>query len=206
MKLKKSRLRGLLLLGGFLILAGLLVPAGRADDDDHEDGRKGRGRYRKYHEDDDSRERKRSRWGFSMEDAVEPVDNALYRKECGACHMAFQPGLLPGRSWARMLNNLEEHFGKDASLSPKVLQEVRVYLIQNAAETSRGETAYKILRSLDGSTPLRITEVSYIRRKHDEITPRTLRRKSIGTLANCAACHRTAEQGRYDDDDVVIPR
>ena len=178
----------------FLFSCVGLSPSGWADDDDDDDDGSKRNR------------RGKVRWGFSMDDAVEPVDNALYAKECGACHLAFQPGLLPGRSWEVMLKNLEEHFGKDASLSEKAVSNLRVYLIQNAAETSRGETAYKILRSLRGSTPLRITETSYFVRKHDEVSSKTIKRKSIGTWANCTACHQTAEQGDYDDDNVTIPK
>ena len=174
-----------------ILFALVLAPMAWGDDDD---------------DDDEKHERKRSRWGFLMDDAVEPVNNALYAKECGACHLAFQPGLLPARSWEAMLNNLEEHFGKDASLPPASVDALRVYLVQHAAETSRGETAYKILRRLKGATPLRITETSYFIHKHDEISQATIQRESIGTFANCAACHRTAEQGDYDDDHVVIPK
>ena len=186
----QKTLRFPLLLALLAALTLAFVPAGWADDDD----------------DDDHKRRKRKSWGFSMEDAVEPTENALYIKECGACHFAFPPALLPGRSWEAMLNGLEDHFGKDATLPPKTIAELRVYLIQHAAETSRGETAYKILRSLKGATPLRITETPYILREHHEISASILARKSIGTLANCTACHTRAEQGDFDDDRVVIPR
>ena len=41
--------------------------------------------------------------------------------------------------------------------------------------------------------------------KHDEVDPNILNRESIGSLANCLACHINAEKGIYDEDDVKIP-
>ena len=32
--------------------------------------------------------------------------NALYEKECGACHYAFNPSLLPASSWAGLMTSL----------------------------------------------------------------------------------------------------
>jgi len=46
----------------------------------------------------------------------------------------------------------------------------------------------------------------HIRRKHHELDPAVFKRESIGSLANCTACHITAEKGIYDDDDVKIPK
>ncbi len=44
------------------------------------------------------------------------AENASYEKECGACHYAFNPSLLPAASWAGLMTSLREHFGEDASL------------------------------------------------------------------------------------------
>ena len=30
---------------------------------------------------------------------VPPIDNPVVQKECGACHMAYAPQMLPTRSW-----------------------------------------------------------------------------------------------------------
>ena len=54
--------------------------------------------------------------------------------------------------------------------------------------------------------PLRITDIPYIREKHHELDPAVFERESIGSLANCTACHLTAEKGIYDDDHVKIPK
>jgi hypothetical protein len=61
------------------------------------------------------------------------------------------------------------------------------------------------MRCLGGTTPLRITDIPCIRKEHHEITPQAVQRKSVGSLSNCVACHRTAESGVYDDDNVSMP-
>jgi len=53
---------------------------------------------------------------------------------------------------------------------------------------------------------MRITDTPYIREKHHELDPEVLKRKSIGSLSNCIACHTTAEKGIYEDDNVKIPQ
>ena len=80
------------------------------------------------------------------------------------------------------------------------------YLRANAAERSTAKRAKKILKSLRGQTPLRITEIPYIQEKHHELDPGVFARESIGSRSNCIACHPTAEQGNYDDDFVKIPK
>ena len=34
---------------------------------------------------------------------VAPVTNALYAEECGSCHFAYPPGLLPASSWQQVM-------------------------------------------------------------------------------------------------------
>ena len=42
-----------------------------------------------------------------------PVADALVKEECGSCHLAFAPAMLPAQSWARMMSELKNHFGDD---------------------------------------------------------------------------------------------
>ena len=133
------------------------------------------------------------------------VTNQTYKENCGACHFAYQPWLLPSGSWTKLLSNLNDHFGEavDIDNSPKEI--VATYLIDNAAEKSNLKRARRIVRCLRGSIPLRITEVPYIRRKHRRIPAEVFTRKAVGSLSKCSACHKTAGQGIYDDDYVTIP-
>ncbi len=43
-------------------------------------------------------------WDFFSKKGVTPVNDKLYLEECGACHFPYQPGLLPMRSWQKILN------------------------------------------------------------------------------------------------------
>src|SRR5690606_14789629 len=43
------------------------------------------------------------------------VVDETWRSECGACHMAYPPGLLPWPVWRDMLAGLDDHFGENAA-------------------------------------------------------------------------------------------
>jgi hypothetical protein len=62
------------------------------------------------------------------------------------------------------------------------------------------------MRSLGDNTPMRITEIPYIQAKHRKINTDVFEREPIGSLSNCSACHVTADQGVFEDDDVKIPQ
>jgi hypothetical protein len=166
------------------------------DNDDHKGGRgQHRERKRERHRDDDHHE-----------SYLKPVNNPTYKEECGACHFLYQPELLPSASWMKILANLDDHFGEAVELDDDSKRVISDYLKSNGAENSSAKRAVKIMRSLGNQVPLRITDIPLFRKKHHEISPDVLRRKSIGSLSNCSACHATAESGIYDDDDVVIPK
>jgi cytochrome b len=127
-----------------------------------------------------------------------------YQKECGSCHYAFNPGLLPASSWAALMTNLREHFGDDASLAAATTRNLASWLVSNAAETFDTESANR-LRVVDPNDPYRITSAPYWKRKHAGIPPDVFSRKSVGGKVSCNACHRDAESGRYDDQAIAIP-
>jgi hypothetical protein len=137
---------------------------------------------------------------------LSPVDNETYKQVCGACHFVYQPGLLPSGSWQLILDKLPSHFGNELSITPESRSAIGAYLRANAAEHSSAKRARKILRSLHGQTPIRISETPYIREKHHEIDQAVFQRPAIGSRSNCPACHSTADRGIYDDDYVRIPK
>ncbi len=135
------------------------------------------------------------------------ISNATYQKECSACHMAYQPELLPERSWRKIMDNLENHFGDNAGLDDATRKEILDYMVKHSAERSPAEISKEILASIpSGATPMRITETKFFTHEHREINPSVFRRKSIGTSSNCNACHTTASEGNYEEDGVKIPR
>ena len=91
-------------------------------------------------------------------------------------------------------------------IAPPVVEELRSYVTSHSAEHSTAKRAIKIRDSLSGRAPTRITETPYIVKKHDDIAPAVFAREAIGSRSNCPACHQTAEQGNYEEENVSIPR
>lgn len=140
---------------------------------------------------------------------VAPVDNKQYQEECGSCHFAYQPGLLPTKSWEKLLTaeGLHDHFGEVADLDKDTLQVLRDYVMANAADKSMHKIAKKItIATEDSEAPLRITEVRYIKRKHNDIPAKMVKdNKDVKSLSYCNACHTKAEKGIFKEDTVSIP-
>ena len=136
---------------------------------------------------------------------IPPVNNETYEQECGACHFAYQPWLLPSGSWQKLLAQLPSHFGEEVELDAGSKKTIEGYLRSNAAEYSDAKQSRKAAKTAGSATPLRITETTFFRHEHHELNPSIFARKSIGSRSNCVACHTTAEQGVYDDDFVKIP-
>lgn len=193
--MKASKQMIMLLISCFLLF---LFPfsAAYASDDDHKDDKKWYKKIFDYDNDDENHKNK----------YLTPVSNETFKQECGACHFTYQPGLLPSGSWEKILNILPAHFGEEVSLDQETKNIISEYLRANAAENSSAKRARKIIGSLNGQTPLRITETPYIQEKHHELDSSIFSRQSIGSPSNCIACHTTAEQGNYDDDFVTIPK
>ena len=49
-----------------------------------------------------------------------PVSNGVVKEECGSCHLAFPASMLPASAWTRMMADLKNHFGDDASIDPEL--------------------------------------------------------------------------------------
>ena len=100
------------------------------------------------------------------------------------------------------MTNLEDHFGDNAELSGELHQEISQFLQQTSAESSSAPLSKKITRRTSNSTPIRISEIGFIKHEHDEINFKRL--KDIDSLANCEKCHQSAAKGIYDENDIQI--
>ena len=120
-----------------------------------------------------------------------------YKQECAACHVAYQPGMLPADSWRRLMSNLPRHYGTDASLDAATVSELATWLGANAG-------TYRRVREAPPED--RITKSAWFVRKHDEVPADVWKRPAVKSAANCAACHTQADQGNFNEHAVRIPR
>ena len=125
------------------------------------------------------------------------ASNPTWQAECGTCHIAYAPQLLPGSSWQRMLDGLDRHFGTDASLPSAAVNEIGRFLQTHAAQGKRAAR---------GEGALRITETAWFTRKHDEVPARTWRHADVRSPSNCGACHTHADQGNFSERSVRVPK
>ena len=129
-----------------------------------------------------------------------PVADPVVREECGSCHLAFPPSMLPASSWKRMMGELDKHFGSDASVTPAAAEQITRYLSENAADTGGRRYGGKLLRGVAlASAPQRITELPKWVNEHNDISAKEWKRKEVGSKANCAACHSDAERGYFNE-------
>lgn len=138
---------------------------------------------------------------------VAPVNNQLYRSECASCHFAYPAGLLPARSWQKLMSGLDDHFGDNAELLPEAHAVILQYLVDNAADTSDYKRSRRIMNSLaTDEIPMRISETPYIKRKHHELSPSEVKNNpEVRSLSNCIACHTQANKGSFNENQIKIP-
>jgi hypothetical protein len=127
------------------------------------------------------------------------ITNDNVKTECGACHMAYQPGFLPARSWQAIMSDLSNHFGEDATITDTaVVKDITDYLVANAGDAG-GKPNRWIRRVAADETPLRITDLMGWRGAHGEVIGSAMMAKA-GTAANCVFCHKAAAAGIFGDD------
>ncbi len=131
----------------------------------------------------------------------------LYKNECGACHMAYQPEFLPKRSWTKMMNTLDDHFKVDASLDEEDRKRILNYLLSNASDSKRVYGEFReFLESIPkDKTPLKISDIPYFKKEHRKIPKRYITQKEVKSISNCIACHKKAQSGDFSEKNIDIP-
>lgn len=179
----ENRLRYMLC--SFLALS-LTVTLAHAQEDDDEDGR---------HQRHEQHEHSKA----ETERHATTIHSATLKEECGSCHIVYPPNMLPAESWRVLMANLDKHFGSDASLDAAAQGELSS-LLQKQGK-GRAET------SSNGQTVIRISQSSWFLDEHeDEVSPRTWRNPKVKSASNCGACHTKADQGRFGENEIRIPR
>lgn len=117
-----------------------------------------------------------------------------YRQECGECHVAYPPALLPAPAWRQVMRQLDRHYGVDASLDSAMVSHLTKWLETNAGTNARPAST--------GDAP-RMTQTPWFRHEHEE-APQAARR-NVGSMARCEACHRSAAEGDYSENTIRFP-
>lgn len=127
-----------------------------------------------------------------------------YMAECGDCHNAFHPSLLPAAAWQGMMMSLDDHFGEDAGLPAATAGALAAYLAANSAEhwDTRAAHAFRVLNPED---PYRLTASRFWTRQHRRIDPAVFRSSKVGARSNCEACHGDAREGLFMPQRINIP-
>ncbi|MBW6488932.1 diheme cytochrome c [Sulfurimonas sp.] len=144
---------------------------------------------------------------FEDQRGVASVTDALYLKECGSCHFAYQPGLLPSKSWKSIMEDLDDHFGTDASIDGADKKNISKYLQDNAADKSLNyKKSKKINESIATTqTQISITKTRYFIQKHRDVGSELIQQKEVKSISNCMACHTKADKGSYSKWEINIP-
>lgn len=134
--------------------------------------------------------------GAIADEHVYTANDPVWKEECGSCHIAYPPRLLPASSWRELMSGLNRHFGTDASVDPQTAKHVAAFLERNAGRDH-------VLR---GSPTLRITETRWFVHEHNEVPDRVWRNPKVKSAANCTACHVRGDKGNFDEHGIRIPR
>lgn len=136
------------------------------------------------------------------------AEHPVFAQECGDCHKIYPPFLLPEKSWKRIIDDLDNHFGEkitEANISKSQQASIRDFLYANSAEHSTREASVKIMHSLGERRPKAITKTPYWRETHSHIPASAFKIKEVKDKSNCIACHKNFDQGILDDMDILYP-
>lgn len=142
------------------------------------------------------------RWFEGKNNGISAVKFEQYNDLCGSCHFAFQPGLLPGVSWEKVMSDLDNHFGQTVKMTDVEIRTIRRYLLDNSAGHVNDEISNQILQSLKyNPVPVRITKIPFFVYKHDLLQ----KKDNIQNIGQCDSCHQDAQQGYYNKHKIHIP-
>ena len=137
---------------------------------------------------------------------VGPNTNPTYVKECGSCHFPYQPAFLPARSWQKIMGSLKEHFGENAEVKLADRDNMLAYLAGAAADSAangRSRTLMSRLPTMD--TPMRVTDILLVGGIHGGfLDPKFKGIPAMKSLADCAACHPRALDGRFGPRNYTV--
>jgi len=140
-------------------------------------------------------------------ETAHPSPGALvWQQECGSCHLAFHPSLLPAQSWAVMMDELEDHFGDNAWVDDQTKAKLTGYARMQAADQTNSEVA-RLVRSQSNpdGTDQKITELEFWKTRHQNIRKEDYQDPRVKGRLDCKACHPYAAFGSFEDSHIRFP-
>ena len=129
------------------------------------------------------------------------IRDQTYIEECGACHFAYPPQLLPPLTWTAIMTGLDEHFGENAELDAETSTQILQYLHIHGLGVAPASRMSKMMRNIPDEPPLRITEFPAFKDAHAVVAEQLeLTALEAGFLSPCADCHRLANSGIFDKE------
>ena len=126
-----------------------------------------------------------------------PADTpAIYREECGSCHLPYPPQLLSQNDWHKLMQKLQQHFGTDAGLNSDAASQITTFLVSNAGKSPALSS---------NSAPPRISHSAWFQREHRKISASQWQAPTVKSPANCEGCHRQAANGSFSEREIRLP-
>jgi len=130
-----------------------------------------------------------------------PISDKQIHAACGECHMTFFPQMLPQATWSKIIGDLSNHFGEDATLDAATQAYVLKYHLDDSADVKSTRAAKKWMARVNlANPPTRIIDAPRFIKKHsDNDFTRMWDKKGVKSKADCIACHKDAERGIFED-------
>jgi len=123
------------------------------------------------------------------------VQSEAWDKECGGCHLAYHPSVLPAPAWRALLDEQHAHFGEDLGLEESTVDALRAYMRPQSAEAHATPLAWKIDSTTRAdATPRRVTETDYWKKRHATLSAADWNRTKRFA---CEGCHLDAAAGTF---------
>ena len=107
---------------------------------------------------------------------LQPVDykaqNSDFAHECAQCHTLYAPFMQTSDKHEKIMANLENHFGDDASIDDETNKKILEFLRQNSAEKSSSKWAIKFAKNDD----IAITSSPFWQKAHENLNKAIFKR------------------------------
>lgn len=118
------------------------------------------------------------------------LQSADWAERCGDCHVLYHPGLLPERSWKKLTDSPENHFGRN--IGTRAVDSVILdFLAANAADRSKHPISKAITESLSRwEKPVSISTTDWFEQVHKKLP-------KVEHFHQCPVCQQFADAGDF---------